>query len=138
MEALLEEVSCETYQKLDLPNRIDEIESSTQGKATHHYPRHDKVIRPHVASPVKTHLEIHEWEVLPHPPYSPDIAPSDFLLFRLVTHGLSQQHFHSYEEAKNWVNSWIASKDEAFFRRGIHMLHERWEEVVPSDGQYLE
>ncbi|KAG5316054.1 MOS1T transposase, partial [Pseudoatta argentina] len=49
--------------------------------------RHDKVIllhdnaRPHVAKPVKTYLETPKWEVLPHPPYSPDIAPSDFHLF---------------------------------------------------------
>ncbi|KAG5318210.1 MOS1T transposase, partial [Pseudoatta argentina] len=49
--------------------------------------RHDKVIllhdnaRPHVAKPVKTYLETLKWEVLPHPLYSPDIAPSDFHLF---------------------------------------------------------
>ncbi|KAG5327510.1 MOS1T transposase, partial [Pseudoatta argentina] len=49
--------------------------------------RHDKVIllhdnaRPHVGKPVKTYLETLKWEVLPHPPYSPDIAPSDFHLF---------------------------------------------------------
>ena len=42
--------------------------------------RHDKVIllhgdtRPHVAKPVKTYLETIKWEVLPHSPYSPDIA----------------------------------------------------------------
>ncbi|KAG5320195.1 MOS1T transposase, partial [Pseudoatta argentina] len=49
--------------------------------------RHDKMIllhdnaRPHVAKPVKTYLETLKWKVLPHPPYSPDIAPSDFHLF---------------------------------------------------------
>ncbi|KAG5322509.1 MOS1T transposase, partial [Pseudoatta argentina] len=43
--------------------------------------RHDKVIllhdnaRPHVAKPVITYLETLKWKVLPHPPYSPDIAP---------------------------------------------------------------
>lgn len=113
-------------------------------KRAHYYSRHDKVIllhdnaRPHVAAPVKTYLETLNWEVLPHPPYSPDIAPSDFHLFRSMTHGLSEQHFTSYEDIKNWVDSWIASKDEAFFRRGIRMLPERWEKVVASDGQYFE
>ncbi|KAG5320192.1 MOS1T transposase, partial [Pseudoatta argentina] len=67
--------------------------------------RHDKVIllhdnaRPHVAKPVKTYLETLKWEVLPHPPYSPDIAPSDFHLFRSMAHGLADRRFHSYEEA---------------------------------------
>ncbi|KAG5315573.1 MOS1T transposase, partial [Pseudoatta argentina] len=88
--------------------------------------RHDKVIllhdnaRPHVAKPVKTYLETLKWEVLPHPPYSPDIAPSDFHLFRSMAHGLA-----------------IASKDMSFFRRGIHVLPERWEKVVSSGGQYF-
>lgn len=106
--------------------------------------RHDKVIllhdnaRPHVAKPVKTYLETLQWEVLPHPPYSPDIAPSDYHLFRSMAHGLSEQRFHSFEETEKWVDSWIASKDESFFRRGIQLLPERWEKVVSNDGQYFE
>ncbi|UYV61074.1 hypothetical protein LAZ67_1003317 [Cordylochernes scorpioides] len=40
-------------------------------------------------------------------------------MFRSMTHGLAEHHFTSYEEAKNWVNVWIASKDEEFFRHGI-------------------
>ncbi|KAG5319597.1 MOS1T transposase, partial [Pseudoatta argentina] len=83
--------------------------------------RHDKVIllhdnaRPHVAKPVKIYLETLKWEVLPHPPYSPDIAPSNFHLFRSMAHGLADRRFHSYEEAQKWIDSWIASKDMSFF-----------------------
>ena len=50
--------------------------------------RHEAIIfhadnaRPHVAFPVKNYLENSGWEVLPQPPYSPDIAPSDYHLFR--------------------------------------------------------
>ncbi|GBP68253.1 Mariner Mos1 transposase [Eumeta japonica] len=93
--------------------------------------RHDKVIllhdnaRPHVPKPVKTYLETLQWEVLLYPPYSPDIAPSDILLLRSMAHGLVDQRFHSYEEAKKWIHSWIASKDMSFFRHGIHILLER-------------
>ena len=106
--------------------------------------RHDKVIlqhdnaRPHVVKPIKTYLETLKWEVLPHPPYSPDIAPSDYHLFRSMTHGLADQHFRSYEEVKNWIDSWIVSKDDRFFLRGIRMLLERWKKVVASDEQYFE
>ncbi|UYV61858.1 hypothetical protein LAZ67_1006867 [Cordylochernes scorpioides] len=93
--------------------------------------KHDKVIyqhdnaRPHVAKVVKETLEALQWDVLPHPPYSPDISPSDHHMFRSMTLGLAEQHFTSYEEAKNWVDVWIASKDEEFFRHGIRMLPER-------------
>ncbi|KAM8715776.1 hypothetical protein ACLKA7_002770 [Drosophila subpalustris] len=57
--------------------------------------RHEKVIlqhdnaRPHVAKPVKTYLETLKWEILTHPPYSQDIAPSDYHLFRSMAHGLA-------------------------------------------------
>ena len=106
--------------------------------------RHDKVIlqhdnaRPHVEGPVKRYLETLKWEVLPHPPYSPDLAPSDYHLFRSMAHSLADQKFQSYEEIKNWIDTWITSKDEEFFCRGIRSLHESWEKVVANDGQYFE
>ncbi|GBP07521.1 Mariner Mos1 transposase [Eumeta japonica] len=106
--------------------------------------RHDKVILlhdnawPHGAKPVKTYLETFQWEVLFHPPYSPDIASSDFHLFCEMANGLADHRFHSYEEVKKWIESWIASKDMLFFQREIHILPERWEKVVASDGQYFE
>jgi len=81
---------------------------------------------------VKTYLKTLKWEVLPHSPYLP--KPSDYHLFRSMAHGLAEQHFHSYENVKKLVDSWIASKNVSFFRHGIQMLPERWEKVVASDG----
>ncbi|GFV09872.1 mariner Mos1 transposase [Trichonephila clavipes] len=87
--------------------------------------RHDKVTlqhdnaRPHVAKVVKTYLETLKWEVLPHPLYFPDLAPSDYHLFRSLAHGLTDQHFRSYEEVKNWIVSCIASKITSFFNAGF-------------------
>ena len=120
------------------------LSQALKEKRAHYSSRHDKVIllhdnaRPHVAAPVKTYLETLKREVLPHPPYSPDIAPSNFYLFRSMTHNLSELHFTLYENTKNLVGSWIASKDEVFFRRGVRMLPERWEKVVANDGRYFE
>ncbi|UYV75351.1 hypothetical protein LAZ67_12003595 [Cordylochernes scorpioides] len=104
--------------------------------------RHDKVIlqhdnaRPHVAAPVKTYLETLKWEVLPHPPYSPDIAPSDYYRFRSMQHGLTDQHFSNYDEVKKWIDEWITTKEPAFFRDGIRQLPERWEKVVAKHPAY--
>ena len=70
--------------------------------------------------------------------HSSDIDRSNYHFFRLMAYGLAEQHFTSYEEAKNWVNSWIASKYEKFFKRGIRILPERWSKVVKRDEQYFE
>jgi len=89
-------------------------------KLPYYAKRHDKVIlkhdnaRPHVSQMVKAYIKILKWEVLPHPPYSLDITPSEYHLFRSMTHSLADQHFHSYKETKSCVDSWIASKDLEF------------------------
>ena len=71
-------------------------------------------------------------------PYSPDIAPSDYYLFRSMAHGLADQQFCSYEDFKKRLDSWIASKDKYFYRNGIRALPERWEKIIANNGQYFE
>ena len=92
------------------------LSRALQKKLTQYQERHDKVILqhdnawPYFARLAKTYLETPKWEVLPHSPYSPDVAPSDYYLFRSMAHSLAHQHFRSYEEVKKWIDSWIASK----------------------------
>lgn len=54
-----------------------------------------------------------------------------------ITPGRVEQHFHSYENAKIWIDSWIVLKDVLFSRCGIKMLQERLKALVASDGQYI-
>ena len=76
-----------------------------------------------------------ELAVSPIPPYLPDNAPSDYHLFRAITHGQAEQHFTSHEECKKRSNSWIASKVRGFYASGIRMLPKKWAKVVSSEGQ---
>ncbi|GBP50999.1 Mariner Mos1 transposase [Eumeta japonica] len=88
---------------------------------------------PHVAVPVKNYLKTLDWEILPHPSYSSDIASSDYRLFRSMAHVLSEQPFLSYEDTINWVDSCITSKDKEFFRLGIRTMPERWRKAIGRD-----
>ncbi|KAG5321286.1 MOS1T transposase, partial [Pseudoatta argentina] len=49
----------------------------------------------------------------------------------------ADRRFHSYEEAQKWIDSWIASKDMSFFRRGIHVLPERWEKKSAAEAHRI-
>ena len=51
--------------------------------------------RPHVAIPVKNYLVNSWWKVLPHPPYSPDFAPSDYHLLQSMQNALTGIRFTS-------------------------------------------
>lgn len=95
-------------------------------------------ISTHNVKVIKKQLEILKWEVLPHLPGSPDITPSDYHLFKSMEKDMADQHFQSYEEIKNWIDSWITSKDSHFFRHGIEELPKRWEKVVANKGRYVE
>jgi len=58
--------------------------------------RHDKVILLHD----NARPETLKWNVLPHSPYSPDIVPSDYWLFRRM-HDLASHRFTSFAEIEN-------------------------------------
>lgn len=61
-------------------------------------------------------------QFLPHLPYSPDLSPSDFDLFWLMSHTLSIKHVNSYGDVKKELDDWTTSKDASFFWEGIHNL----------------
>lgn len=92
----------------------------------------------HRARPTRETLDASIFEVLSHPPYSPDLAPSDYHLFASMGHALKEQRFSNSEEVGNWLDSWFASKDGDFFRHGIRALPQRWANCIAKEGDYFE
>jgi hypothetical protein len=52
-------------------------------------------------------MQEQQWEVLEHPPYSPDLVPSDFHLFGPLKHHLSAEHFPDDEAVEREVTAWF-------------------------------
>jgi len=95
--------------------------------------------RPHTSNQTLRHIqETLGWDLLPHPPYSPDIAPSDYHVFRSLKNFLRGKQFLNDEELENGVGQYFASKlGTDFFTRGIRKLPSRWRLVVMQRGDYL-
>ena len=78
------------------------------------------------------------WEMLPHPPYSPDLASSDFFLFSKHKDSLNGTRFTSIAEAKQAANTWLDTKPDNFFKRGLETWKHRLIECVEVEGHYIE
>ena len=79
---------------------------------------HDNA-RSHVALATQNTIIELGWEVMAHPAYSPDLTPSDYYLFRSLEHSLREKSFEDFEELKNHLNSFFATKPPSFYRDGI-------------------
>ena len=58
---------------------------------------HDNA-RPHTAARKNALIKLFNWEIFDHPPYSLDLAPSDYHLFTKMKVWLATQRFHTNEE----------------------------------------
>lgn len=106
-------------------------------------PKRDKVFflhdnaRPHVAKSVRKKLMEFGWELLPHPAYSPDLAPSDYYLFRALSNSLRDIIFADRNELESYLDNFFSSQPVEFYREGVHSLPARWQRVIDSEGRYI-
>ncbi|UYV68033.1 hypothetical protein LAZ67_5002872 [Cordylochernes scorpioides] len=78
------------------------------------------------------------FKLLPHAPYSPDLAPSDFDLFPHLKKSLSGINFRSDEEVIDAVTSFFESLETSFLLEGIKALEHRWKKCIDLKGYYVE
>ena len=74
---------------------------------------------------------------LNHPTYSPDIASSDYHLFSNLKKFLCLKNFSSDNEAVTTVEDYLTDLNSEFLCKGIQSLHDHWQPVVASEGQYI-
>jgi histone-lysine N-methyltransferase SETMAR len=77
------------------------------------------------------------FQQLNHLPYSPDLAPSDYFLFRVMKKSLRGKRFSSDEEVEA-VTTWFEEQPKDFFSRGIKSLQQNWAKCIELLGDYIE
>jgi histone-lysine N-methyltransferase SETMAR len=95
-------------------------------------------VRPHASGAVSEILEKYGWQVLPHPPYSPDMSPTDFNLFPKLKKPLRGKSFRSTEGVSNEVTRVIRRINDEDVLTGIQDLLKRWTAVIKHNGDYIE
>ena len=98
---------------------------------------HDNA-RPHAPGSISKILEKYGWQVLLHPPYSPDMSPPAFDLFPKLKKPLRGKRFRSTEEVCNEVTRVIRRIYNEGVLTGIQDLPKRWTAVMKHDGDCIE
>jgi hypothetical protein len=89
---------------------------------------------PHTTNMMKAAIQEPDWEILPHLPYSLDLAPSNYHLFCYVSNNLHGVSFND-SELQNWLDNVFTAKLADLYKCGIENLPEHWEAVV-NNGEY--
>jgi histone-lysine N-methyltransferase SETMAR len=115
---------------------LDRVAEKLKGKQDRIYYLHDNA-RPHVAKLTREKLLKLGWITVPHPPYSPDLAPTDYHLFRSLSNHLREKKFNDENDVKMELANFFGQKSKDFYERGILSLSERWRQVIDSSGTYI-
>ena len=78
------------------------------------------------------------YELVDHPPYSPDLAASDFFLFPNLKNWLGGRRFVSNDEVMTETSHYFSELQQNYFSEGIKKLETRLEKCIALKGDYVE
>lgn len=93
---------------------------------------------PHTSRLTLQKLNQLQYEVLPHPPYSPDLSPTDFHFFKHLELFIRQKKFTDQTMVEESFRSFIESRDANFYSDGINKLVSRWQRCIDCNGAYFD
>jgi len=87
---------------------------------------------------IRSYLAKHQTFVVPHPPYSLDLAPAEFFLFPELKTTLKRRNFKTIEEIQENVIRELRAIIESAFQEAFQQWKKRWERCITSRGDYFE
>ena len=93
--------------------------------------------RPHISNKSIQYMELNGLNKVPHPPYSPDIAPSDFFLFGYTKDKLQGCSFNTREELLDAIRQIWDEIQKETLREVFLEWEKRLQKVIDTDGNYI-
>lgn len=92
----------------------------------------------HTACMARASLKKNGFAEINHPPYSPDLAPCDYYLFKNLKKNLRGRRFSTDEEMKDAVNDHFDAQDKKYFFTGMMSLIDKCHKCISVAGDYIE
>jgi len=78
------------------------------------------------------------FQCLDHPPYSPNLAASNYRVFPGLQKQLKCGHFSSEAEVITAAETWLDGQPSEFFLSGFQKLDQRAKKCIELRGEYVE
>ncbi|XP_023241076.1 histone-lysine N-methyltransferase SETMAR-like isoform X2 [Centruroides sculpturatus] len=78
------------------------------------------------------------FKFLPHAPYSPDLAPSDYFLFPNLKKWLGDKRFANNEEVESAVDGYFEKLDSSHYKQETEAIVHCWKKCIELKGDYVE
>ena len=92
----------------------------------------------HRAVATSEFLAKHNIPSLPHPPYSPDLAPCDFFLFPQLKKTMKGRRFDDIEGVQANATRQMRDITKSGYQRCFRLWQERWNKCIQAQGHYFE
>ncbi len=99
---------------------------------------HQDNATPHTTMPTLAFFGESGINLVPHPPYSPDLAPCDFALFPHLKKQLRATHFANIQEVQDRVRLVLRNTETEVFYNALRNMAIRWKKCVAVQGEYFE
>ena len=93
---------------------------------------------PHSSKTVTKYLKQERVNILPHPPYSPDLTPCDFFLLPKIKKELKNKKYNKVENFARAVQAITSSIPKEEYHRSFEDWRRRLELCIDKDGHYFE
>ena len=74
------------------------------------------------------------FQQLNHPPYRPDLSPSDYFLYELWKNFFGVNDFQAMKKSRRRSRPCLKSSQKIFFSRGIKSLQQKWAKFIELFG----
>ena len=130
-------INGEYYAKL-LRELRQAIKSKQPGKLTKGVLLHQDNAPAHKSLVAMSAVHDCGFELIDHPPYSPDLASSDYFLFSNLKKHLAGKRYESDDDVISAVENFFEGQEENFYAPGIRALQHRWKKCVDRRGDCVE
>ncbi|CAH1987924.1 unnamed protein product [Acanthoscelides obtectus] len=128
-------VTADWYTTICLPKFITELRKINPERRII---LHQDNANSHTAQKTRQYLSEENMELLDHPPYSPDLSPSDFFTFPKIKNRLRGQRFQSPEEAVDAFKNAVLDLPANEWNKCFENWFERTQMCINLRGEYFE